>query len=90
MCEVYLHAGWAQEAPPIPIQAKHKGIGQAVEWCRQDVQKCEVEGRCLRVEGVMEPGGGGKKRRQRSFKFSRKKVVNTETTRSRALDVTME
>lgn len=53
----YLHAGGTQHTPPVPIQAEHKGVGQAVQWRRQDVQQGEGEGGILRVEGIMEPVG---------------------------------
>lgn len=53
----YLHAGGTQHTPPVPVQAEHKGIGQAVQRCRQDVQQGQGEGGILRVEGIMEPVG---------------------------------
>lgn len=53
----YLHAGGAEEAPPVPVQAEDEGVGQAVERRRQDVQQGEREGRLQGVEGVMEPDG---------------------------------
>lgn len=53
----YLHAGGTQHTPPVPVQAEHKGIGQAVQRRRQDVQQGQGEGGILRVEGIMEPVG---------------------------------
>lgn len=53
----YLHAGGTQHTPPVPVQAEHKGIGQAVQRRRQDVQQGQGEGGILGVEGIMEPVG---------------------------------
>lgn len=61
---MYLQSSWAQQTPPLLIQAKNKGIGQTMERCWQDVQKGERERRFFRVEGIMESGGGGQDKTQ--------------------------
>lgn len=61
----YLHAGGTQNTPPVPVQAEHKGVGQAVQRGQQDVQQGQGEGGLLGVEGVMEPVGGRGGRRHR-------------------------
>lgn len=64
---LYLHASRAQYAPPIPVQAKDKGIGQAVEWCWQDMQQGKREGWILRVEGIMEPIGEQRENKEKCW-----------------------
>lgn len=85
---LYLHASWAHQTPPVPVQAKDEGVGQAMERCRQDVQQGEGEGRILRVEGIMKPGGGERDREVLSSPI--KNAVNKETTCKRASEVRME